>query len=65
MKTYRDVMEKENISITELSRKLGMSKQNLQQKIDYERAFKDHELLMFCKLLNVKPTELKIKGYNY
>lgn len=65
MITYREAMEKKKISITELARIIGMSKANLQQKIDYERSFKDHELMAFCEVCNCKPTDMRIKGYNY
>lgn len=65
MKTYREVMEKNKLSITELSRILNISKQNLQQKIDYERSFKDYEFMNFCMATNTNPKDVKVKGFSY
>lgn len=65
MVTYREAMKDARYSITELAKVLNISKQNLQQKVDYERSFKDYELMSFCIAVKKKPTELKIKGFNY
>jgi len=52
-------------SASEMSRKMGISRASYEQKENYDRQFKDNELMKFCELANIKPDKLYIKGYNY
>ncbi len=64
MLTYKEALEHSHISLTTMARLIGISKQSLHQKINYERPFKDDELMRFCKETRQKPSNLLIKGYN-
>ena len=59
--TYKEAREQAGIvSSAMMARLMGMSEMSYNLKENYQRHFKDFELLKFCKLVNVKPSQLKI-----
>lgn len=61
MITFKEARESAGInSEATMSRLMGMSPQLYGLKENYQRNFKDFELIKFCKLTNVKPSELKL-----
>ena len=62
MITFKEARESAGInSEATMARLMNMSPQLYGLKENYQRNFKDYELMKFCKLTNVKPSELVIK----
>ena len=59
--TYKEARENAGIMSGDMMAKLmGMSRMTYNLKENYQRHFKDYELMKFCKLVNVKPSQLEI-----
>ena len=65
MITYREARERTGLTVTMMAEKLGITKQAYHHKENYERQFKDNELMKFCLITKTKPSSLKIKGWNF
>ena len=59
--TYKEARENAGIVSSAMMAKLmGMNEMTYNLKENYQRHFKDFELLKFCKLVGIKPSQLKI-----
>ena len=65
MLTYKEAREKAGMTAIEVAKKLGLSKTNYSLKENYERHFKDIELVRFCQIVGCSINKLKIRGLNY
>jgi len=60
--TYKEAREQAGISTSAMMAKLmGMDKMAYNLKENYQRHFKDFELMKFCQLVGKKPSQLDIK----
>lgn len=60
--TFKEAREKAGISTSAMMAKLlGMSVQSYGQKENYDRHFKDYELVDFCEITGVKFKDLIIR----
>lgn len=61
--TYKEAREKAGIvSSAMMARLMGMSEMTYNQKENYQRHFKDYELIKFCEIVKAKPSQLQIKA---
>jgi len=61
--TYKEAREKAGIvSSAMMARLMGMDRMTYNLKENYQRHFKDFELMKFCELVSVKPSQLQILG---
>ena len=61
--TYKEARENAGIaSSATMDRLMDMNEMTYNLKENYQRHFKDFELLKFCRLTNVKPSQLEILG---
>lgn len=59
--TYKEARENAGIvSSAMMAKLLGMNKMTYNLKENYQRHFKDFELLEFCRLTGVKPSQLEV-----
>lgn len=61
--TYKEAREKAGIvSASMMAKLMGMSDMTYNLKENYQRHFKDYELIKFCEIVGAKPSQLKILG---
>lgn len=61
--TYKEAREKAGIVSSAMMAKLmGMNEMTYNLKENYQRHFKDFELMKFCSIVGCKPSQLKILG---
>lgn len=65
MLTYKEAREAKGLDAIEVAKKLGLSKAAYSLKENYERHFKDAELVKFCQITDCNINKLKIRGINY
>ena len=59
--TYKEAREKAGIvSSAMMARLMGMTEMSYNLKENYQRHFKDFELMKFCEITKVKPSQLQI-----
>lgn len=59
--TYKEARENAGItSSATMAKLMGMNKMTYNLKENYQRHFKDFELLKFCRLTGVKPSQLEV-----
>ncbi len=59
--TYKEARENAGIVSSAMMAKLmGMNEMTYNLKENYQRHFKDFELMKFCQLVGVKPSQLQI-----
>lgn len=59
--TYKEAREKAGIiSSAMMARLMGMNEMTYNLKENYQRHFKDFELMKFCEIVGVKPSQLVI-----
>ena len=59
--TYKEARENAGImSSTMMAKLMKMSPMTYNLKENYQRHFKDFELMKFCQLVGVKPSQLQI-----
>lgn len=60
---YKEARENAGIvSSAMMARLMGMSEMSYNLKENYQRHFKDFELMKFCDLVGTKPSQLEIKS---
>lgn len=62
--TYKEARERSNLNAVEVAKKIGLSKASYSLKENYERSFKDYELMKFCQIVNCDINELVVRGFN-
>jgi len=59
--TYKEAREKAGIvSSSRMAKLMGMAEMTYNLKENYQRHFKDFELMKFCEITDTKPSQLEI-----
>lgn len=59
--TYKEARESAGITkSTTMAKLMGMNDMTYNLKENYQRHFKDFELMKFCKITGIKPSQLEL-----